>query len=400
MTALDVVDGAFFGLSSAAALWLAYLLLRDGFRSGWPALLLVVFWVFFTYLVLPRLHRVLTHIYVPGYFIGRTRTSDGLLGDPVNLALRGDESQLHLALTAAGWVRADDLTLRSGARLVTSTLRRRSYPEAPVSPLHLFDRRQDFAYQREVRGSPLRRHHARFWRCPEGWLLPGGFAVEWLAAATYDRSVGLSLFTLQVTHRIAAETDVERDHVVTTVRAASPEVEVNVIERFSSGYHTRNGGGDRIRTDGDLPVLDLRGLAVARTAAAPSDSRDRRPGTTVLGAGIAIVRGATYALATAVLLVDQDADPVLLSVLAVAAAVDLGLAFAVLAGRNWARLALMGACAVTVVTSFLASVGEQHRAVELRDLPTLGGSILVLLALSSHAARVYAARSSNLEEAP
>ena len=29
-------------------------------------------------------------IYVPGYFIGRARTSDGLLGDPINLALRGD----------------------------------------------------------------------------------------------------------------------------------------------------------------------------------------------------------------------------------------------------------------------------------------------------------------------
>jgi hypothetical protein len=42
MTVLDVVDGAFFGLSSAAALGLAHLLLRDGLRPGWPALLLVV----------------------------------------------------------------------------------------------------------------------------------------------------------------------------------------------------------------------------------------------------------------------------------------------------------------------------------------------------------------------
>ena len=54
----------------------------------------------------------------------------------------------------------------------------------------------------------------RFWRCPEGWQLPGGYAVDWLAAGTYDRSVGLSLFTLQVTHKIDADTDIERDYIV------------------------------------------------------------------------------------------------------------------------------------------------------------------------------------------
>ena len=43
-------------------------------------LLLIVFWVLLTYLLLPRLHRILTRLYVPGYFIGRARTSDGLLG--------------------------------------------------------------------------------------------------------------------------------------------------------------------------------------------------------------------------------------------------------------------------------------------------------------------------------
>ena len=34
-------------------------------------------------------------------------------------------------------------------------------------------------------------------------MLPGGYAVGWLAAGTYDRSVGLSWFTLQITHKIA-----------------------------------------------------------------------------------------------------------------------------------------------------------------------------------------------------
>ena len=290
---MDKIDAAVFAFAGLAAIWLGFLLLQQGIRPGWPLLLLVAFWILFTYLLLPRLHRILTFIYVPGYFIGRTRTGDGLLGDPVNLALLGHESQIHRSMSDAGWIRADDLDLAAGRRMVTATLTRRSYPNAPVSPLLLFDRQQDFAYQQEVGGSTSQRHHVRFWRCPEDWMLPGGYAVDWLAAGTYDRSVGFSLFTFQITHKIEANTDIERDFVVQTVTAANPDASVRMIKDFSTGYHSRNGGGDLIQTDGDLPILDLRAVWPSRCP------RGRRataatsgPIQTVFGAGVSMVRGA------------------------------------------------------------------------------------------------------------
>jgi hypothetical protein len=406
------VDGCFFAFSGAAAIWLAYLLVRDGVRPGWSSLLLLVFWVFFTYLVLPRLHRILTEIYVPGYFIGRTRTSDGLLGDPVNLALHGSEGQVHHALQTAGWIRADDLDFRAGRRIALSVAGRRSYPEAPVSPLHLFDRQQDFAYQQEVEGNPARRHHVRFWRCPEGWLLPGGFAADWLAAATFDKKVGLSLFTLQITHKIEENTDVERDFLVQSITGAVPEVDVEVIENFSSGYHSRNGGGDRIRTDGNLPTLDLRRVPTTpdEQPAAPTDSRDRRPASTTTGSAIALLRALSYVVIAALALASADGTGVLedtwvnhdeLEVFAysvaavgvVAAVFDGVLALTVYRGSNWARLFLMGACTITAVTAFAATVGRDGRPVGYASLPTLSASILVLLALSSRSARQFATRT-------
>ncbi len=268
------LDWFFFVFAGISALWLAYLSLTESFRVGWWGLLVAIaFWVLLAYLVLPRIHRILTTIYVPGYFIGRTRTSDGLLGDPVNLAFMGEEAALHEAMERAGWTLADPVTLRSSLRIVTSTLTRRSYHRAPVSPLFLFSRMQDFAYQQEVDGNPAQRHHVRFWRCPDDWPLPGGRRVEWLAAGTFDSSVGLSLFTLQVTHRIDADTDVERDHIVGSLLAADPTIRVETIEDFSTSYHARNGGGDSIRTDGDLPILDLRPASAEQTAAgeAPHD---------------------------------------------------------------------------------------------------------------------------------
>ncbi len=258
-----VLDEFFFIFAGIAAVWLAWLLLTESFQIGWWGILVaILFWGLLAYLVLPRIHRVLTTIYVPDYFIGRTRTSDGLLGDPINLALLGDSDQLHSAMRAAEWTRADPVTVRSSLRIVTSTVTRRSYDEAPVSPLFLFGRMQDFAYQQEVTGNPAKRHHVRFWRTPEGWLLPGGERVDWLAAGTFDRAVGFSLFTLQITHKIDADTDVERDHIVGTVLSHNPAARLRVLPDFSTGYHSRNGGGDSIRTDGDLPILDLRALSI------------------------------------------------------------------------------------------------------------------------------------------
>lgn len=252
-----ILDGFFFVFAGAAAIWLAYLSLTQSFSLGWGGVLMAVaFWALLAYLALPRLHRILTAIYVPDYFMGRTRTSDGLLGDPVNLALQGSRENVEAVMAAAGWIPADPVSLRSSWRIVVSTLRRRSYPRAPVSPLYLFGRMQDLAYQQEVAGSPAQRHHVRLWKCPDGWLLPGGRRVDWLAAGTFDRAVGLSLFTLQVTHRIDADTDIERDHIVASVRAV-PGVEVDVIRDFATGYHSRNGGGDSISTDGDLPIIDV-----------------------------------------------------------------------------------------------------------------------------------------------
>ena len=256
-----VLDEFFFVYAGLAAVWLSWLVFTESFQFGWFGILFaIVFWVILAYLVLPRLHRILTTIYVPDYFIGRARTSDGLLGDPINLAVLGSEAQLHQAMRRAGWTLADRVTLRSSWGIILSTLTRRSYDEAPVSPLFLFGNVQDFAYQQEVAGNPAKRHHVRFWRTPEGWLLPGGARVDWLAAGTFDRAVGLSLFTLQVTHKIDADTDVERDHVVRTVRDGDPSVALQTLVDFSTGYHSRNGGGDSIRTDGALPILDVRAV--------------------------------------------------------------------------------------------------------------------------------------------
>lgn len=264
LPASTVFDRIAFLVGAVSAVWLAVIISLQTFRYPWSVLLFVPVWAIMAYLVLPRLHRLLSDLYVPDYFFGRTRTADGLLGDPVNLGVDGAAEQLDAVMTTAGWHRADEITAASTWGIIASTLTRRSYPTAPVSPLMLFGRRHDVAYQQEVEGNPKQRHHVRFWHCPPGWLLPGGAKTDWLGAGTYDTDVGLSLFTLQVTHRIDENTDIERDFVVTSAREADPAVRVRDLRDFTTGYHSRNGGGDRFITDGHLPIID-----VTRVTSAP-----------------------------------------------------------------------------------------------------------------------------------
>ena len=50
---------------------------------------------------------------------------------------------------------------------------------------------------------------------------------------------------------------IERDFVVDDVRWANDAAELQIWPDFFTSYHDKNGGGDRVVTDGALHVLDL-----------------------------------------------------------------------------------------------------------------------------------------------
>lgn len=126
----------------------------------------LLLWAILAYLALPYLRRALTWLYVPNYFIGRIRTPDGLPGDPVSLAVKGDEEDIRKAMITADRIYADPITLHIPWRITVSSLLCRFYPAIPVSDLTPFGCKQSFAYQKEIEGNLAQRHHIRFWYCP------------------------------------------------------------------------------------------------------------------------------------------------------------------------------------------------------------------------------------------
>ncbi|EOL50075.1 LssY C-terminal domain-containing protein [Enterococcus caccae] len=181
----------------------------------------------------------------------------GLLGDPINLAFIGSKEELEQLFINAGWTKAEPLSLHSSFQMIIASVFSKSYPSAPVSSLFLFNKKQDLAFEQEIKNNPRRRHHVRFWETPDNWYLPGGRKADWLGAATYDKKVGFSVFTGQITHKINSDIDHERDFVLETFTESNQPVSIEVVKHFTTSYHGRNGGGDEIFTDGNLPFIKI-----------------------------------------------------------------------------------------------------------------------------------------------
>ncbi len=241
----------------------------SGIRLGWRRLavgLLVVAgtFAFFAYVALPYAWRK--------YELGRkasgvrlvTHTAQGIPGDPLNVALLGDRSDLFRAMHAAGWYPADPITWRSSIEIVGSVLLDRPYRDAPVSSLYLFNRREDLAFEKPMGGSADRRGHVRFWNA----LQVGEDAGQvWLGSATFDRDVGISHYTGAVTHHIAPDVDAERDRLIGDLWRAGRLAAVYETAGIGPTQDGRNGEGDRYFTDGEIWIGELADGATVSVAA-------------------------------------------------------------------------------------------------------------------------------------
>lgn len=180
---------------------------------------------------------------------GLTTTGDGHPGDPINVALVGSERDVKRLLVAAKYYPADPLTLHSCLEIADATVLKRPYDTAPVSNLYFFGRKEDLAFEFPVGDNPRERHHVRFWKSPPR-------ASEdrplWVGQTSFDRSVGLSHTTGQVTHHIAPDVDAERDFLFGRLSATGALQTAERISDFHAVKSGKNGGGDPWRTDGAL----------------------------------------------------------------------------------------------------------------------------------------------------
>jgi hypothetical protein len=242
-------------------------------RAARILIALVAIWLLLAYVILPFAWRHYEH--QPGLADApkTTITAQGIPGDPLNVGLIGTESELVHAMLGAGWSPADPVTLRTSVRIARSVLLDRPYVDAPVSPLFVFGRKQDLAFELPAGDSASHRHHVRFWRSNE--LGRAGLPL-WIGAVTFDRSVGLSHRTAQITHHIGADVDAERDALFDRLWQRGDLSQLFQVTGVGATMNGRNGGGDRYFTDGELTV------GVLASPGSPNRLAERLPNPTAI----------------------------------------------------------------------------------------------------------------------
>ncbi|MDR3463924.1 MAG: LssY C-terminal domain-containing protein [Beijerinckiaceae bacterium] len=204
-----------------------------------------------------------------------TVTAQGIPGDPINVGLTGAQDEIIAAMDQAGWHPADAITLSTSLGIGKSVVLNRAYPDAPVSSLFYDGKRQVLAFEKADGVSARRRHHVRFWP-----VLTSGAEGRpvWLGAASFDRGVGISHYTGQITHHIGPDLDAERALVIADLTAAHVLTTIYQVSGIGPTANGRNGGGDPYFTDGDVAIGVL--TAQSETQAAAPDHLPDAPAVT------------------------------------------------------------------------------------------------------------------------
>jgi hypothetical protein len=217
------------------------------------AIILVCYGII-AYVLLPQTWAHYEHQKGLAGFSMLTRTAQGIPGGPLNVGLVGSKEDVLCAMLAAAWYPADPITLRSSLEIIGSVVLDRPYRDAPVSSLFYDGRREDLAFEKPDGRSADRRHHVRFWevlkRGEEG-------RPVWLGSVTFDRDVGLSRDTGQVTHHIAPDIDAARDGLTDDLKAAKVVVAIYEVSGIGPTLNGRNGEGDPYYTDGEIKISRL-----------------------------------------------------------------------------------------------------------------------------------------------
>jgi hypothetical protein len=207
---------------------LAFIVVYDGF--------------FFRYFTRPSTQKSLDGY--PKY----TVTRHGIPGDPINIIFIANQSVIQHDFLKAGWKIPDPITKQTSVRIGLDSILGKPYPNAPLSNLYLYGRKQDMAF--ELPGKTVRtRDHIRLWNSGDTYL---GQQI-WVASATRDAGIEISHTNDVPTHHIAPNIDEERDFVKVELQ---PYMRSEILIPYAKPVkNAENGGGDYYYTDGKIAIL-------------------------------------------------------------------------------------------------------------------------------------------------
>lgn len=181
----------------------------------------------------------------------RASSKDGKPGDPLNLVVIGNISQIRDVFGKAGWSEAQKKTSKSIWDTVRAVADDQGFGKAPVSDLYLFGHAEDLAFEKML-NTFTKRHHLRLWRTTA--TTPDGREI-WLGAATHD--TGLDVHPGVVSHAIDPDLDAERAKDGADLRVTGLVAAEQLVTRPDPLSQGLTATGGTWKTDGRLLVIEL-----------------------------------------------------------------------------------------------------------------------------------------------
>jgi len=175
-------------------------------------------------------------------------------GDPLNLIMVGELEHIISTLVRRGWNLTETVSAQTAWRTAASSVFRFQYKTSPVSPLYVFERSQDAAFQK-ARKSVDERNHLRLWQAPVTFA---GTPV-WVGQISRDIGVKASSKTW-VTHKIDPMVDEARYYFVMDILESQYLQRVGYLDGVGASTMDaprKNYTNDEYVTDGRRVVLFL-----------------------------------------------------------------------------------------------------------------------------------------------
>ena len=177
-------------------------------------------------------------------------------GDPLNLVVVEGRHDAIIPFIARGWHLARQLDVASAMETARAFVFRDEFLTSPVSPLYVFERRQDLVVQK-ARSTINGRVHARF------WLTPYSFEGRrvWIGQVSRDIGVRFTDKTWNLTtHKIAPDVDFDRAYLLQDLLMSGFVERYGYVEGVGAAPTSApraNLTGDPYYTDGLRVVIFL-----------------------------------------------------------------------------------------------------------------------------------------------
>ena len=183
-----------------------------------------------------------------------TNAKGDAYGDPLNLVLVGSTHDIGAALIRRNWHSTEIMWSRAMWRTIKSFVKGERYRYSPVSPLYVYARPQDMAWQK-ARGTINERNHMRY------WLSPIRFRGKMVFVGQISRDIGVK-FTLKSptisTHVIDPDVDEARRYFIEDMAYSQALAKTGMVKgvgAVSKEAPKMNLVGDPYYTDGLRAVL-------------------------------------------------------------------------------------------------------------------------------------------------